>query len=104
MAAGEIHIGDVGTVLTFTVKNQAGVVVNLSTATQHDLIFRKPDGTVLSKTGAFVTDGSDGKIKYVTVAGFLDLAGIWKVQADIDYATTKWKSDIGEFRVYANLA
>jgi hypothetical protein len=71
------NLGDIGTIFRKTIKDQDGVVVNISTATTKELIFTKPDGTQLTKTAVYTTDGTDGKIQYVAVAGDLDLEGKW---------------------------
>lgn len=57
-----------------------GVVVNLASVTTKEIVFRKPDGTTVTKSAAFVTDGADGKIKYATESGFLDQTGVWELQ------------------------
>jgi hypothetical protein len=100
--ADEIHAGDIGTQFTVTVSD-SGVVVNLSTASTKEIILSKPSGDKLTKTASLVTDGSDGKIKYVTVANDLDVIGLWKLQVHVILPTGEWHSDVSEFRVYPNL-
>lgn len=48
--SGRIHVGDVGTYIGDTIKDQDGVVVDLTNATL-TLEITKPDGTVVNKTG-----------------------------------------------------
>lgn len=103
MAADEIHENDIGTVFTATIKDGANVV-NVSTATTRQLLFKTPAGTLLTKTAALVTDGSDGKVKYTTVTGDLTPAGEWQVQGYVVSASGSWKSDIYKFTVHPNLA
>ena len=67
MSANEIHVGDIGTVFEVTVKDGEDVV-DVSSATTRQLIFKSKDGAVLTKTAVLVTDGTDGKIKYTTIA------------------------------------
>lgn len=100
--AQEIHLNDVGTVFELTATD-GGVVVNLSTASVKQIIFAKPSGATLTQNASFVTDGTDGKVKYTTVAGDLDMLGNWQVQLYVELATGKWKSNIQRFRVYGNL-
>lgn len=102
MAEGEIHVGDIGTVLRVTVQDD-DEVVDLSTATIKIIYLEKPAGTKLTKTAVFTTDGSDGKIQYVTIAGDLDAAGWWKIQAHVTLPAGSWYSDWQPFRVHANL-
>jgi hypothetical protein len=99
----EIHVGDIGTAFIVTVKDEDEAIVDVSTATTKQIIFKKSDGSVVTKTASFVTDGTDGQIKYVSVADDLDVAGLWYLQAFIDFGSTEWKSDIRKFKVYPNL-
>lgn len=100
--ADEIHIDDIGTQFIVTIKDD-DVAVDLSTATTKQLIFRKPDGTKLTKNASFVTDGTDGKLKYVSVSGDLNEAGYWKLQAYIAIGSNAWKTNTTIFRVHPNL-
>lgn len=103
MAINEVHVGDIGTTFTATVKDETDTVVDISTVSIKRLIFCKPCGDKLTKTADFVTDGSDGKIKYVTVSGDLDSHGKWRVQGFVAFNSTEWYTDIHEFTVYRNL-
>jgi hypothetical protein len=104
MAQGEIRIGDKGTIIECTIKDQDGVVVNISTINSASYLLRKPDGTGLTVSAVFVTDGTDGKLKYtITSATFLDVAGDWQLQVALAFPTTEWKSDIKNFMVHPNL-
>jgi hypothetical protein len=102
MAAGEIHLNDVGTAFRATFKNQAGVVIDISSATTIEFLFLKPDKNLSVQTGTLFTDGKDGKAQYVSVSGFLDQKGIWKVQGYVAWGGSHWYSDIERFRVYGN--
>lgn len=99
----EIHKGDIGTVFEVTVQEN-GAALNISSATTKQILLRKPSGTVLTKTASFVTDGTNGKISYTTVAGDLSEDGQWKIQAYIVLPTGSWHSDAQRFDVYPNLA
>ena len=103
----ELHVGDIGTVIRATVNDtdSAGAVsvFNVSGALTKDLIFRKPDGTKLTKNASFYTDGTDGKLQYTTISGDLDTAGSWNIQAYIVMPSGTWYSSVGSFKVYENL-
>ena len=99
----EIHVGDVGTAFTVTMMD-GSLAVDLSTTTVLQIIFKKQDATTIERDAELVTDGADGQMRYVTVAGDLDMAGNWSLQGYIESATGKWHSTVQEFRVYANLA
>jgi hypothetical protein len=102
MAADEIHLNDIGTVFEATIMDGA-VVVDISTATTKQLIFKGQSGSSKTKSAAFATDGTDGKIRYVTVTGDLDWAGQWEWQAYVVMPTGAWHSDTAQFIVYENL-
>ncbi len=99
----EIHVGDVGTAFMVTVMDGTSVV-DLSTATAIKIIFRKQDSTTLERDAELVTDGADGQMRYVTVAGDLDMAGNWSLQGYVESAAGQWHSTVQDFKVYANLA
>lgn len=80
MAALEIHKGDIGTVFEITVKDSTATVVNIAAADVLVVYFQKPDGTVVAKTGALSGAGTDGKFRYTTISGDLDVTGDWTIQ------------------------
>lgn len=102
MAANEIHIGDIGTILRVTVKD-GDTAVNISSATSKIIILEDPDGNNSEKTAIFTTDGTDGKIQYTTIAGDLDERGNWSIQAKIVMPSGTWYSDVSVFQVHENL-
>lgn len=99
----EVHIGDVGTLfrLTFT---DDGTAINISGATTKEIIFKKPDGTTITKDGNYSTDGLDGKLWCQLDEGEIDQAGVWRIQGHIKTAQGEWHSSAPEFRVHENLA
>lgn len=99
----EIHVGDIGTVFEVTVQ-ESGTALNISTATVKQILLEPPSGTMLTKTAAFVTDGTDGKISYTTILGDLSEAGQWLLQVYLEMPTGKWHSDTQRFQVYGNLS
>lgn len=102
MAQPEIHVEDIGTIIELTVKEGAAIV-DTSTTTTKQIVLMKPDGSTLTKTAAFVTDGTDGKIKYTTIAGDLSVAGDWQVQGLLTYGTGTWHTSTESFQVHPNL-
>jgi hypothetical protein len=103
MAQDEIHIQDIGTVLTTTLKDGTSTV-DISGATTKQIILGKPDGTSSIKTGSFTTDGTDGSMYYTTISGDLNQIGWWKIQGYIvSSAGSEWRSDIGNFEVHRNI-
>ncbi len=100
-----IKLNDIGTTFTLTITDDDGVAVDITGATTKSIIFLKPDGVSETKTAAFGSDGSDGIISYTTVAGDLDTAGLWHVQAyvDISNGDVIFHSAIDAFEVGCNL-
>ena len=98
----EVFEDDIGTTFTLTIKNRQGEIVDLSDATVKQIKFRKSNGIILTKTAEFVTDGTDGKIKYVTIEDDLDTRGIWKVQGYIELPSGSWHTTFSLFTVVAH--
>ena len=103
MASGEIHKHDIGTVLKFTVKDENGDAVNLASASTKNVMLKKPNGKVLTKSSSFYTDGTDGILTYTIVDGDLDLNGTWENQVYVVINSNEFYSDIHEMVVYRNL-
>lgn len=98
----EIHVEDIGTILKMTIKNGASVV-DLSTTTTKNIHFEKPSGATTQRNASFVTDGTDGIIKYTSVSGDFDESGVWQMQVYIINLLGQWKTNIVEFSVFPNL-
>lgn len=98
----EVRLNDIGTVFRATFYDGSDVV-DISTASTKQLIFRKPDGVSVTKDGSFYTNGTDGKLQYVSASGDLSAAGLWKLQGYIVIGTNQHHSDIYTFRVHTNL-
>ena len=104
MANIVIHVDDVGTIFQLTIVDSDGAIVDVSGATQKNLIFKPPQGTAEIKSASFVNTGSDGKIQYTTIAGDIDTQGQWKVQAYAELSDGNYYSSIITFLVEKNLA
>lgn len=101
----EIHVDDIGTRFLVTVKD-SGVVVDLSSATSLIISFRKPNDTIINRTGSTLVDGSvvSGVMYYDTAAGDLDEAGNYKMQGKVSLSSTGvYYTDIHTFKVHRNL-
>lgn len=104
-----IFIDDEGTVFRITIQECITNVlspVDVSTQTAMSFIFKKPDGTTLTKASppvVFTTDGTDGVIQYTTVTGDIDQAGVWCLQAEVTLPTGIFRTSIIKFDVEAKL-
>ena len=63
----------VGIKIDVTVRTPAGAIFDLSAATTKNMRFRLGDGTVITRSATFITNGTDGQLRYVTVAGDFDV-------------------------------
>jgi hypothetical protein len=105
----KIQNGAVGVIIRTTIREEDDngdlVIINLASVTQKNIIFKKPSGALVTKAGVFYTDGADGKLQYLTIAGDLDEDGIWSMQADFVFPGAGYDgpTEIGQFRVLPNL-
>lgn len=83
-----IHDGDFGTILQTTIKED-DASVDVSGATSVKFSAHPPGGTVKSFTAANTTDGTDGKVRYTTLDGDINVPGTWRIQALITFSATK---------------
>lgn len=100
--ASEIHVNDVGTRFLITVKDD-GEIVNISGVPAISLIFKKPDDSIIYRSGLLFTNGVDGKVYYDTVAGDLDEAGYYKLQGRVVLTSGTFYTDIHTFQVHCNI-
>ncbi len=99
----QIHLNDKGTQFLATIRDQDNAIVNIATATVKRFIFKKPSEEVVEKNATFYTDGTDGKLYYITASGDLDELGNWQYQAYIEPGSDWFHSDTVTFRVERNL-
>lgn len=97
-----LMLGDVGTTIKIRVVED-DLPVDVSACTSKQIIFEKPDTSVVTKDAEFTTDGSDGYIEYVTVSGDLDQTGLWSLQGYIQFTTQAWHTTIDRMLVSDNL-
>ena len=100
----EMRKNDIGTEIRVCIEDCDGDAVDISAATTKQIIFKKPSGSLLTKDANFLTDGSDGKLSYVSRDGDLDEIGTWKIQASITIGANIWKSTFKSFKVHRNLS
>jgi len=100
-----IYTGDVGIDIILTVTSPSGEAMDLSSATKKILHMNRPGvNGHFDKTLSFVTDGTDGKVKYTTESGILNLPGSWHVQAYFEFpGGQKWHTGMAHFHVYVPL-
>ena len=92
-------VDDIGVIVQLTVVNSSGIAINISAATTKEFIFVKPTNVAVTKTASFVTDGTNGKLNYTTIAGDIDIAGAWSIRAHIITPTYNRKTEPVIFQV-----
>ena len=60
-------------------------------------------GTWTQKSASFLTDGADGILQYITIAGDIDESGIWYVQGYVETTLGKFFTEKARFTVYDTL-
>jgi hypothetical protein len=100
----DLQVGNVGSIIELTVLDQNGATVNLSGATLQ-LWLQSPVGKVLVVTPVLAGSGTDGKIRYTTSAGDLDVSGVWKAQVNVTMAGVgSFYSTVAALPVLGNVA
>ena len=102
MSANEIHKGDIGTVLTITIKDSA-TAVDISGATTKNFVLKKPGGSLTTITANFTGSGTSGVVNFTSTSSHFDTTGTYQLQVYIADATGTWRTDIYSFFVYPNL-
>ena len=100
----QIHVDDVGTRFLITIKDDSSTV-DLRDATLKQLNFRKPDDSIINRSGSFISGGSQasGVMYYDSVVGDLNQAGNYKLQGKVTIPSGTYYTDIHTFKVYCNL-
>jgi hypothetical protein len=79
--------------------------MDISAATTHTFVVRKPSGATATWLATFMTDGVNGKLQYITVAGDLNERGRYRLQAQLVIpGTYTGKSTSVSFWVAENVA
>ena len=99
----EVQEATVGVLIEYTVLDVDGDALDISGATTKKLIFKKPNGVVVSKDADYVSDGADGKLQYSSILGDLTPYGKWEVQAYIVRSGLDGRTEVETFEVRRNL-
>lgn len=102
--SGEIHKDDIGVKLRVTIVDDDDAAIDISAATTKQIVLKKPNGDILTKTASFEADGSDGIIYYTTISGDLDAIGTWKIQGIVIISSYTYHSSIESFKVHRNIS
>jgi len=100
-AITDIHTNDIGTVFIINISD-SGVPVDLSggTSASNVILFKRPDRTTFNRPAVFDTDGKNGRIKYVSVAGDISMPGVWYISARVNTENGQWVATADTFTVH----
>jgi len=101
----KIFVGDVGTSIRVRLVDECGEPIDISTTTSQRIaaVSEQTGDTPKVFTAGLLTDGVDGWIEYLTVAGDFDVAGTWKLQAHVVFPASEFYSEIGSVQVHQRL-
>lgn len=94
----ELQVGDVGTAIVILV-TENDEVLDISEATDMSFIFKKPNGTPVTKVAAFETDGTDGALVYYIEDDDFLTEGRWQVQAVLTIGDWTGRTEKTTFKV-----
>lgn len=101
MSLAGIIKDDYGQILTLTIQDvDTESAADISGFTTLQMKFTSPSGISTTKTAAFVTDGTNGQIKYTVEDELLDEAGIWWLRAILSAASQVLSSNEISFKVW----
>ena len=103
--ASEIHLDDIGTRFLMTVKDDGNLanISGIDGESVYQVNFRKPSDTVINRVPTLIDFGVSGAMYYDAVAGDLDEAGHYKLQAKVVIPSGTFYTDIYTFKVHCNL-
>ena len=100
-----IYAGNWGHTHTITVTDEDGDIVDVSGATTKEIVFQRRGGSEITKEATFVTDGTDGQLRYTVESGEEEtvdrVAGSWSRWAHVVFADGEYTSTPERYPVQA---
>lgn len=87
----KVYVGDIGTAISLNCGQ------DVSAATARTIEAQRPDGSTVSWSA--VADGTT-RIRFVTIAGSLNIDGKWKLQAKVTLPSGTWLGRTVSMTVY----
>jgi hypothetical protein len=91
--------GDFGATITFAMRKRDDTVFDIGTATSLKGYLSKPDGTVVTRDGTVVGDGSAGQFTVTLADGDLDQDGDHMLEPDVIFSNAEYGGMPFRFRV-----
>ena len=88
----KVYVGDTGTAIVLD------TLQDISTASLAAIEVRKPNGVLLTWTGAVY---ETTKVRFITLSDTLDLPGEWAMQARVTMPSGSWLGEVALLRVYS---
>lgn len=94
-------VGQYGESVSLTVVDKNGNAVDISTYTSGiAVVLRDPKSLkTITFSGSFVTDGTDGKVRFTPTSGDLDRPGTWEGQISLTKAGTVARTRVFDVEV-----
>jgi len=97
-----LQVNPINTKIRLRVKHPNGRPVDLTTAIESPVTFKRPDGTTFTVTPSAFQNAS-GFVDYNTIDGDINQAGNWEVQTRSLLPSGQWYTSRLKFTVLANL-
>ncbi len=99
-----LQVDDSGINIIVTVTQSDGTTpIDISQAGSMFIYIYRPDGGLITGTASFVTDGTDGKIQYISQANDFTIQGVYKIQAKYIIGGNNKRTERSTFVVEPNL-
>lgn len=100
-----VAVGSYGQTLLITLKDQDGVVQDVSafTGTKTAIGLTPDKRDTVSRTVSFNSDGADGVVSWTWAAGNIDRPGDWEVQIVLNSASARIKTFLAKMPVIPGL-
>lgn len=99
MSEAQIHVGDIGTVMTLGMNGPEGRL-DLSNAEELLIVYMRPDASSFAVNATIAQDTKGDIMRYVTPDGHWDQSGWWRWQGIVTYPNGRWHGVMKKFRVY----
>ena len=101
MSLNNIVSGDYGqTIILTIIDTDTDAAANVSAyITTIQVQISDPAGNTATKTATYVSDGSDGQVKYTIASGDIDEVGSWRIRAKVTSASAVLSSVWQSFTV-----
>jgi hypothetical protein len=95
-----LFLNDYGVAIDLDVIGADCLPHDLTPATTVEYEFRKPDGTIVTKTATKINSpGLDGKLRYLVEAGLLNVVGTWSYRGKITIPSGVYRTEQVQFSV-----